>query len=544
MHSKSIIALVLMVSFLPTFADKKAVTGSISGHVTDAKTNLGIADARVSIASLNATATTDRVGWFLLDSIKVGYYDIVVSAADHIPQTLPSHSVLSGVNREISIELQPIENIVTLDKMYVSSNRGSTKSTEQSNSVDRIMRDQILTAPGALQDPSRLLQTMPSTVSSPGFGNTFLVRGGADNENQFLVDGIEINNLSHWGSEYGSGGPMSYLHPDFIQSMDFYSGGLPARYPPKLSSVTDITLREGSKSKRLWQVDLNMAGAGALMEGPIVAQKSSYIINARVSFLDILSPFLNYGGLPKYQNGQAKLTFDLNQSNKLNVNIIAGHEEILTSDTAYRNKSTSTGYHGAAGITLISRNECGMNTMLLSGLVNKTDQNSVSHDSITVWRWKNQHVVGQYKDDFTLYLRERDKLSLCAVLEAKDQYSRIGYDEYYLYANLDTDSLYRYSLHRSTVDSPLVSIPLDSIYSSKLGYRIGSISPRGCPSRRSMSQNQNRPLPRVMILTRDGTTNAARRPLSSRYGTIIPSISNMQPCWPTSRSRTSSIRNA
>jgi hypothetical protein len=243
MYFKSIIALLLMASCLPAFADKKVVTGSISGYVTDARTHKRIVDATVSVSSVKTTGATDGRGWFAVDSVPVGYYDVMVSAKDYNPFTVPSHSVLSGNNRELSVELQPVEKVVTLDKMYVSTIRASTKSTEQSNSVDRIMRDQILTAPGALQNPTRILQNMPSTISGPGFGNTFLVRGGADNENQFILDGIEVNNLSHWGSEFTSGGPMSYLHPDFIQSMDFYSGGLPARYPPKLSSVTDITLR-------------------------------------------------------------------------------------------------------------------------------------------------------------------------------------------------------------------------------------------------------------------------------------------------------------
>ena len=438
---------IIVFAALSVNASLKPSFGEMTGFVTDAKTGHAIPGSAISIINTSLKTVCDSNGRFHIEGVPVGYCDITIAANGYLSRTLQTHLVEAGINRELFIGLDREYQDVPLDKMTITTSRLAHYSAEQSNSVDRISREEILNTAGSFQDPVRILQTMASTVGDGSSNNTFLVRGGTDNENVFLLDGIEVENLSHWGTDYGSSGPISFLHPDFIQSMDFYAGAAPVRCPPKLSSVTDITLREGSRCDRLWQFDFNMAGAAALLEGPIVQNKSSYMLDASVSFLDLVQPFLQLGGLPKYQNVQTKLTFDLDKDNKLTVNAIAGHDQIDIISSDGINHVKTNAVRGAAGIKLLTRALWGQNTAMLSGRYNDGINSSTLQDSISQFRWRTKDAVVGLEDNLTAYFRIRDEASIGVCADLKDQFDTISSDNYYLYARLKTDSAYFYALH-------------------------------------------------------------------------------------------------
>ncbi len=157
-------------------------------------------------------------------------------------------------------------------------------------------------SPGSSQDINRVLQTLPA-VSGGGndLWNDFYVRGGSS-KNGYVLDGMELNNLSHWRSQFQSGGTVSFLHLDMIKDLQFYAVAPPSYLPSKLSSVTNIRLREGNRKVQVYQWDLNMAGTGVFLEGPIGS--GSYMLNYRMSFLELLSSMIPIDGTPDYHNLQ------------------------------------------------------------------------------------------------------------------------------------------------------------------------------------------------------------------------------------------------
>lgn len=475
-----LIAILFLIAFLAVSSPARQLYGSLSGSVIDSRSGISISGADVEFVSIELSDTTDIKGIFTIDSIPVGFWDITVKAKGYTKRLCPSQQIKSGKNREIVIEITKDIEIYTLDKMVVQAQKLTTKNAQQTSSVFRLTRDEILTAPGAGQDFVMVLQGMPSVAggSHRGF-NQLLVRGGKDDENMFLVDDIEVNTLSHWGTQYEPAGGVSILHPDYIKGLDFYAGGIPANFPPRLSSVSDIHFREGSMSNRTFQIDLNTGGFGLFLEGPIVRKKASYIANARVGVTDLMTILANLGGMPKYQNGQMKLVWDVGEKDKIVANMLAGHETIILnedgSDGRYWHEND--GKHGIGGLQWQHLMDMSQNRLLFSGIYHKSKWEDIIQDSITESLWESRRLRFQLKDDFKLFIRDNDVISLGMAFEQEKFDEHILEEAYYVYADT-VDSIYHYFLHRPDNTSEKLDsideVTGRNISYEETGYRIGA----------------------------------------------------------------------
>lgn len=473
MHRTACTAALILLIFAAMAAGRERVRlGAVRGTVVDLATRTAVAGATVSVVGQPRADTTDGDGGFSLDSVSVGVVDIEVSAQGYDPLVYPALQVKVGANRPLVLQMRR-STVAELDKLVVTSSRLTQKSPEQSTSVIKVTRDQVNNAPGALQDVNRVILTMPSAVSSNDDSQTYLfVRGGNQHENVFLLDGIEVNNISHWGEEYESGGQISSLHPDFIRDLDFYAGGFPARLPPRLSSVVDIHFREGSMTARTWQIDASIAGFGAFLEGPFIRDRASYMLNARISVLDLLEPLLDEGGLPQYQNGQLKLVFDVTDQDKLTANALVGHETIEASsdaDWSFREDAMRV----VGGLQWQHSSERVLNRLLVSGLYHRWDDWNEVQDTIVTWRYFTERTQVQLKNDLHVFLRDRDVLSLGAVVECDDRQEGANWDDYYLISDGS-----RYIQQTSPPDSTdttltlLIEDPAVRQRTDTLGWRV------------------------------------------------------------------------
>jgi len=104
-------------------------------------------------------------------------------------------------------------------------------------------------------------------------------------------------------------GLFSVFDTDIMRNADVYSGGFNAEYGGRISSVMDITTRDGNKSRISGKLSATTFGAKALIEGPLKkldqsgGGSSSFILSAKQSYLDVTSealyPWVNDGdGLP------------------------------------------------------------------------------------------------------------------------------------------------------------------------------------------------------------------------------------------------------
>ena len=204
--------------------------------------------------------------------------------------------------------------------------------------------EEIRRSPGTAGDVSRILFTLPSISKVNDQRNSLIVRGGTAVENSFYIDNIEIPNINHFPVEGSSDGPIGILNADFIEDVNFHSGGFSPIYGNRLSSIMDITYREGSKARFLPQVNLNMAGAGGAIEGPI-GNKGNYLFSFNRSYLDLLVNQIEEGSpLPKYGDAQGKFTYDFDNNNRITILDVFSVDEIyLDKDEAVKNDANIYG---------------------------------------------------------------------------------------------------------------------------------------------------------------------------------------------------------
>ena len=109
------------------------------------------------------------------------------------------------------------------------------------------------------------------------------VHGGDGNDNLFLLDGVPLYNISHFG------GLFSSFNTDIIDNLDFYKSGFPARYGGRMSSVVDVETREGNMKEYHGSASLGLIDGRVQVEGPIVKEKTSFNVGLRRTWMDVVT---------------------------------------------------------------------------------------------------------------------------------------------------------------------------------------------------------------------------------------------------------------
>lgn len=299
----------LLMSFSSLLS--QTATGHLPVRATDNRTHSPLCDVSFCLERLDRCVRTDSSGTALFDTLTPGLYTVLTTAPGY--DTLVSYNIqiTSGLNRELVVALTRSADMQDLDKLVVVGRKLASKKPEQSTSVTRLDNFELSNTAGTANDINRVLAVLPSTVSGlgEGFDNNLYVRGGSSRENIFIVDGIRFENASHFSSVDNSGGAVGFINGALVQKLDFYAGGFPAKMPSRLSSVIDLSLRNGSFTERKQQIDLNMSGLGLTTEGPLFNGAASYLLSMRLVDLRFLESLLSYGGIPSFGDLQTKIVF-------------------------------------------------------------------------------------------------------------------------------------------------------------------------------------------------------------------------------------------
>ncbi len=310
--------------------------GIIRGQVVNGETEMPVEGVAVTARSphhgAQLTVVSGDNGRFILPGVGVGTYTL--SAASLGYATAQVADVVVRSNRitfvEIALNATPIE----MEGIVVTGGYFSKKKEEATSRVS-YSGEEIRRAPGSAGDVSRIFMTLPSVAKVSDDSNGLAVRGGSPSENAFFVDNIEIPNINHFPAQGSSSGPIGLLNTDLIQNATFHTGGFASRYGNRLSSVMDIELRDGNREEFDAQLDLNFAGFGAVVEGPI-GGRSSYLASFRRSFLDLLVDAIGTETdvAPRYSDATVKLAWDLNDRHRLVTLGVLGLDDLAATQAA------------------------------------------------------------------------------------------------------------------------------------------------------------------------------------------------------------------
>jgi hypothetical protein len=133
-------------------------------------------------------------------------------------------------------------------------------------------------------DPVRSLTLLPGVTLSSDASTAFSVRGGAADQNLFLLDEATIYNPAHLL------GFISTFNADAIDNVTLYKGAIPAKFGGRLASVIDVRQREGNANEFQGSAGIGLLSSRGVIEGPLPRSVGSWMIAGRRSYVDLFTP--------------------------------------------------------------------------------------------------------------------------------------------------------------------------------------------------------------------------------------------------------------
>ena len=290
-----------------------AQTGSIKGRVFNEKTNEPLEFATILIQGTAIGSTSDLDGNFIFTGIDPGFFRLEVRYVG-FQTTLSSEIQVQG-NQTSFIDIPVPEASYEIKEVVVRSNL-NIKRIESPVSVLSVGVQQIEKTAGANRDVSKVVQTLPGVGATDPNRNDLIVRGGGPSENVFYLDGVEIPIINHFATQGSSGGAVGIINPDFIREIDFYTGAFPANRPNALSSVMELKQKDGSSDRIHSKLSIGASDAAFTLDGPI-GEKSTFIVSARQSYLQLLFKLIGLPFLPTYNDFQVKYKYKIDKKNEI-----------------------------------------------------------------------------------------------------------------------------------------------------------------------------------------------------------------------------------
>ncbi|GIV33312.1 MAG: collagen-binding protein [Chitinophagales bacterium] len=275
---------------------------TISGYVRNKENGESLIGANVYEKNTFRGTTTNEYGFYSL-TLPAGEY---VIAASYLGFVAAEAEVTLQSDRRVNFELLPQAKVT--EEVIVTSERKDKNVESSQMSAVEISVEQIKTLPVLLgeADILKTVQLLPG-VQSSGEGNSSLyVRGGGPDQNLVLLDEALVYNPGHLF------GFFSVFNSDALNSTTLLKGGIPAKYGGRLSSVLDITMKEGNNRHYEINGGIGVIASRLTIQGPIVKEKSSFIVSGRRTYADLLiKPFQDKISNGEFE-GNAYYFYDIN----------------------------------------------------------------------------------------------------------------------------------------------------------------------------------------------------------------------------------------
>jgi hypothetical protein len=290
----------------PLLAQDTAGVGTIRGRLIDASGGRP-KDVAVCVAATGQCAVSDADGSFVL-SVRPGTYALEIAPPGAPLVVSDNVQVRAGLESVVEIALPELDGL----QQTVTVTAPFAPPEEVKTSAFLIAPQEIASSAGGLQDVSRYVQSLPGVViGTDDFRNDLIVRGGSPLENLYVVDNVEIPNINSFATFASAGGTVSILDVQLVDNVTFLTGGYPAPFGNRTSSVLQIAQRDGRRDRVGGRATVGFAGAGTVVEGPIGSdQKGSWIVSARRSFLDLFTSDTGIGGVPVLYTVNGKVVYE------------------------------------------------------------------------------------------------------------------------------------------------------------------------------------------------------------------------------------------
>lgn len=312
--------LILSILFISSYSF--AQDNDIKGFVYEESTGEPVMFCNVFLKGTTLGCSTTENGYFNITRIPDGKYTLCITCVGY--DTLTDHISLSGrqsINKKYTLK----ETALTLETVSITADKVEAQ-TETKTSVITVTPKTITKIPsvGGQADLAQYLQVIPGVIFTGDQGGQLYIRGGSPIQNKVLLDGMVVYNPFH------SIGLFSVFDTDIIRNADVYTGGFGAEYGGRISSVMDISTRDGNKRRWSGKLGASCFGAKLMLEGPIIKPKTNddaaltMVFSAKNSYLEqssrVLYKYASEDGLPfNYSDLYGKLSINAPNGSKVNL---------------------------------------------------------------------------------------------------------------------------------------------------------------------------------------------------------------------------------
>jgi hypothetical protein len=286
---------------------------TVNGYVKDSATGETIVGATITIVGQSKTVSTNQYGFYSI-TLDEGSYGLSVS---HVSYFAKQMDLSLTDNRELDILLP--SKAAAMNEVVVFSRRKDANVRNAQMSKIELSINQIKGVPAFLGevDILKTIQLLPG-VRNAGEGNAgFYVRGGGPDQNLILLDDAVVYNTGHLF------GFFSIFNSDAIKNVSLIKGGMPAQYGGRLSSVLDVTMKDGNSNDYTAEGGIGLIASRLSLQGPIKKDRSSFMLSGRRTYIDALvKPFVSkesnaYGSGYYFYDLNAKANFRFSEKDRL-----------------------------------------------------------------------------------------------------------------------------------------------------------------------------------------------------------------------------------
>ncbi len=310
------ILLFALFAFSTSFAQQKTNTKkrfTISGYIRDKSSGETLIGATLSIKTSSKGISSNQYGFYSI-TLEAGKYNLLCTSVGYKSQSI---SLELNMDSVMNIDM---ENGVALSQEVVvtAKKRDNNVKTAQMGKVS-LQIEQIKSVPAFLGevDLLKVVQLLPG-VRNAGEGSAGIyVRGGGPDQNLILLDDAVVYNTGHLF------GFFSVFNSDAIKNVTLIKGGMPAQYGGRLSSVLDVSMKDGNNQKLQVDGGIGLIASRVSIQGPLKKEKASFIISARRTYIDALTkPFVSktsqFSGSGYYfYDLNTKLNYKFSDKNRL-----------------------------------------------------------------------------------------------------------------------------------------------------------------------------------------------------------------------------------
>ncbi len=270
--------LTLLFCLFTTLSFSQTKKHTISGYFEDKLSGEKLISANVYDYKSGKGTVTNTYGFFSLtlpaDSIHLSFSYIGYQ----------TEIVKLKLEKDVTLNIRLVSDI-QLEVVEVVAEKQAKIEEETQMSVVEVPVEQIKKVPALLGevDVLKVLQLLPGVQSGGEGQNGLYVRGGSPDQNLILLDGVPVYNVSHLL------GFFSVFNADAIKNVTLTKGGFPARFGGRLSSVLEINMKEGNNQGFHAEGSFGLVASKLTIEGPIVKNKTSFIVSGRRTYIDFLA---------------------------------------------------------------------------------------------------------------------------------------------------------------------------------------------------------------------------------------------------------------